>query len=194
MQCYNAGLIAKGFQQLLGVNYTNIFCSVMKLATIRVILCVAFSQNQPLWQLDINNGFLHGSLTEEVYMSQPLGFVDSNNPSYVCKPNFKGFPSLLWIQNSCADTSLFIYHQQGCTMYLLVYVNDIVLTGSDPLLLNQFFSSLFAQFSINDLGDLHYFLRIEVCPLALGLFLLNRSIYSTFQIRQKWPLLMVQLP
>ena len=82
---FRAQLVAKGFQQQNGLNKKETFSPVIKPATIRVVLALAIHFNWPLRQLDISNAFLHGTLEEEVYMEQPMGFVDSNFPIYMCK-------------------------------------------------------------------------------------------------------------
>jgi hypothetical protein len=82
---YKASLVAKGFKQRLGIDYNDTLSPVVKSIIIRLILSLAVSQGWILRQLDMQNAFLHGILQEEVYMKQPLGFVDPNFPSYHCK-------------------------------------------------------------------------------------------------------------
>lgn len=87
MQRYKARLVAKGFHQHPGVDFFETFSPVAKTSTIRVILSVTVSQGWMLRQLDFKNAFLNGTLIEEVYMSQPPGYVDVDRPTYVCKLN-----------------------------------------------------------------------------------------------------------
>ena len=77
--------MAKGFHQQFGVDFEEAFNPVVKPPTMRIILSLVVQFNWPLSQLDMSNAFLHGFLGEEVYMVQPLGYVNSAHPNHVCK-------------------------------------------------------------------------------------------------------------
>ena len=82
---YKARLVAKGFQQIMGVNCFETFSLVIKPATVRVVLSIAVMNNWKIRQVNVNNDFLNGELSEEVFMDQPEGFISANKSDYVCK-------------------------------------------------------------------------------------------------------------
>ncbi|GKE97502.1 ribonuclease H-like domain-containing protein [Tanacetum coccineum] len=81
---YKARLVANGITQLAGIDVDETFSPVVKPATIRTVLSLAISRHWPVHQLDVKNAFLHGSLSETVYMHQPSGFRDPQHPDHVC--------------------------------------------------------------------------------------------------------------
>ena len=156
-----------------------------------MVLSLAVSQGWSLRQLDVNNAFLQGTLTEDVFMSQPPGFIDHDHPHHVCKlrkaiyglkqaprawyHELRNFLLHSGFSNSVADTSLFIFNNQGILIYLLVYVDDIILTGNNTQAVHTFIQQLSQRFSLKDLGPLTYFLGVEVISHSSGLFLHQRK-------------------
>jgi hypothetical protein len=160
---------------------------VVKPATVRTVLSLAVSRSWPVHQLDVKNVFLHGTLSETVYCSQPTGFVDPAQPDCVCLLNkslyglkqaprawyswFTTYITSVGFVEAKSDTSLFVFWHGTDTVYLLLYVDDIVLTAFSAALLQQAISTLKQEFAMKDLGPLHHFLGVSVQHQADGLFL-----------------------
>jgi hypothetical protein len=87
VQRFKAQLVAKGFDQRSGIDYTETFSPVIKPSIIRVILTLAVHFDWEIRQLDVSNAFLQGTLLEEVYMEQPQGFINKLHPTFVCRLN-----------------------------------------------------------------------------------------------------------
>jgi hypothetical protein len=188
---YKARWVLRGFTQRPGVDYDETFSPVVKPATVRVVLSLALSQDWPIHQLDVKNAFLHGTLTETVYCVQPAGFVDSSHPDLVCRLNkslyglkqaprawhhrFATYLFSIGFAETRSDNSLFIYRRGSDTAYLLLYVDDIVLTASSAKFLQHIIGALQREFAMTDMGQLHHFLGISVTRSANGLFLSQRQ-------------------
>ena len=84
---YKARWVLRGFTQRPGIDYDETFSPVVKPATVRTVLTIAHSRDWPIHQLDVKNAFLHGTLSETVYFSQPTGFTNSAFPQHVCRLN-----------------------------------------------------------------------------------------------------------
>lgn len=135
----------------------------------------------------MKNAFLHGHLSEKVYMKQLHDFIHPDYPHYVCKLKkalyglkqaprawFHCFSSFLLCHRfvySNVAPSMFVLHMGSHILILLLHVDDIILTGSSSTLLSSFISSLSNQFAMKDLGDLHYFFGIQVQLDSASIFL-----------------------
>jgi hypothetical protein len=147
----------------------------------------------------VKNVFLHDTLSEIVFCCQPTGFGDPAHPDLVCHLHkslyglkqaprdwynqFATYLTTLGFIEAKSDTSLFIFHRGSNTVYLLVYVDDIILTASSTKLLRRTISALQREFAMKDIGSLHHFLGITVECRPDGLFLHQRT--YTFDILKR---------
>ncbi|KAJ0624745.1 putative RNA-directed DNA polymerase [Helianthus annuus] len=190
---YKARLVVNGNSQTVGVDCDETFSPVVKPATIRAVLSIALMKNWPINQLDVKNAFLHGSLNELVYMHQPPGFVDQTKPGHVCRlrkslyglkqaprawfQRFSSFITKHGFKSSLSDNSLFVFQHGNSLAYLLLYVDDIILTASSDSLLRKTIQLVSHEFAMTDMGSLHHFLGISVKRDSTGMFL-SQSQYA----------------
>jgi hypothetical protein len=151
---------------------------VVKLANVCIVLVLVVSHSSPVHQLDVKNTFLHGTLSETVYCNQPTRFIDPTQPDRVCCLNkslyrlkqeprdwynrFTTYLLTLGFVEGKSDTSLFFFLRGANTVYLLFYVDDIVLTASSTMLLQHTISALKQEFAMKDLDPLHHFLGVSI--------------------------------
>jgi hypothetical protein len=198
---YKARLVAKGFHQQLGIDYHETYSPVIKPTTVRTVLSLAISSGWSIHQIDIQNAFLHGHLSEEVFMTQPPGFQHPQYPHHVCKLNkalygLKQAPRAwfsrlssrlleLGFHGSQSDTSLFISRTTTLTMFVLIYVDDIIITSPSPAAIDGVLSTLQSDFAVKDLGPLKFFLGIEVIPNEHGVLLSQQRYIKDILTRTK---------
>ncbi|PRQ16867.1 putative RNA-directed DNA polymerase [Rosa chinensis] len=143
------------------------------------------------WSMDVKNAFLHGDLKEEVYMKLPPGHPQSHDPEIVCKLHksiygLKQSPRTWYAKLSSvleevgfhisnADSSLFVRIGSTSKLVVLIYVDDLIVTGDNFEEIQSLKQSLRNKFAIKDLGILKYFLGIEMATSHKGLFLNQRK-------------------
>jgi hypothetical protein len=188
---YKARWVLRGFTQRPGVDYDETFIPVVKPATVHTVLTTTVSRTWPIQQLDVKNAFLHDTVSETVFCCQPTGFTDLAHLDLVCRlhkslyglkqaprawySRFATYLTTLGFIEAKSDTSLFIFRRDSTTVYLLLYVDDIILTASSTELMRRTISALQQEFAMKDLGPLHHFLSITIERRPDGLFLHQRT-------------------
>ena len=178
VQIHKAQLVAKGYGQVHGIDYDETYSLVAMLKSVRIVLAIAAYFDYEIWQMDVKTGFLHGNLTEDVYMIHPEGFVDPTSTSKVCKLKrsiyglrqasrswnihfdevVTGFGFIKSEEDSCLYKKL----SGSSIVFLILYVDDILLIGNDISMLNSAKESLNGKFSMKDLGEAMYILGIKI--------------------------------
>lgn len=189
---YKARLVAKGFAQEYGMDYEETFAPVAKMTSVRVLIAVASSRQWDISQMDVKNAFLNGDLKEEVYMVAPPGV--SHAPGQVCRlkkalyglkqaprawyERFSNVVTSLGFTSSPHDSALFVRLTSAGRILLLLYVDDMIITGDDSNGIVSIKATLSRCFDMKDLGHLRYFLGIEIASSEKG-YLLSQSKYTT---------------
>ncbi|WVZ59326.1 hypothetical protein U9M48_009481 [Paspalum notatum var. saurae] len=185
LERYKARLVARGFQQEHGRDYDETFAPVAHMTTVRALLAVASVREWSISQLDVKNAFLNGELREEVYMQPPPGY--SVPEGMVCRLRrslyglkqaprawFQRFASVITAAGfsaSAHDPALFVHTSSRGRTLLLLYVDDMIITGDDPQFIAFVKARLSDQFLMSDLGSLRYFLGIEISSTPEGIYL-----------------------
>ncbi|GKC70523.1 ribonuclease H-like domain-containing protein [Tanacetum coccineum] len=134
-------------------------------SSIRTVMSLAVTRDWPIHQLDVKNAFLHGQLSETRSL---YGLKQAHRAWF---QRFASFITRVGFQYSKTNTSLFVYHKGSDVAYLLLYVDDIILTASSTALLQRIITLLHSEFAMTDLGSLNYFLGIFAQQSKSGLFL-----------------------
>jgi len=172
---YKARLVARGFTQQEAIDYLETFSPVVKLATVRLVLTIAvtrgwlgFFKKRCIWSNHLV--FSHPTLLSHVchLYKSIYGLKQAPRAWYT---RLSDYLISLGFRASTAVTSLFTYFDGHDLIYLLVYVDGILLTGNNSTLLCHLITFLNSEFKIRDLGSVHYFLGIEVTKTAMGLML-----------------------
>ncbi|MCQ7222035.1 DDE-type integrase/transposase/recombinase [Salmonella enterica] len=175
---YKGRLVAKGFKQIHGIDYDETFSPVAMFKSIRIMLAIAAYHDYEIWQMDVKTAFLNGNLLEDVYMTQPEGFVDPQHTGRVCKlqRSIYGLKQASRSWNLRFDDAIkqfgFIKNEDepcvykrvsGSTVvFLILYVDDILLIGNDIPSLQSVKTWLGSCFSMKDLGEAAYILGIKI--------------------------------
>ncbi|KAG8472381.1 hypothetical protein CXB51_035329 [Gossypium anomalum] len=176
---YKARLVAKGYSQVPGVDFTDVFSPVVKHSSIRALLGIVAMHDLELEQLDVKTAFLHGELEEDIYMQQPEGFRVSEKEDYVCllkkslyglkqspRQWYKRFDSFMTshdFKRSSFDSCVYFKkNNDGSFVYLLLYVDDMLIAAKDKGEIRKVKAQLSEEFEMKDLGPAKKILGMEI--------------------------------
>jgi len=174
---FKARFVARGFSQKEGIDYTETFAPIARYSTIRSIISLASTMGWKLHQMDVKTAFLNGVVEEEVYMEQLEGFVIHDRETHVYKlkkalyglkqaprawySHIDSYLTDLGFSRTTADDNLYYKVVDGHPLILVLYVDDLFLTGDKDMIV-KCKRELAREFEMKDLGLMHYFLRLEV--------------------------------
>ncbi|GJY22309.1 retrovirus-related pol polyprotein from transposon TNT 1-94 [Tanacetum coccineum] len=171
-----ARLVAQGFKQEEGIDFEESFAPVARIEAIRIFIANAAHKNIMIFQMDVKTTFLDGELKKEVYVSQPEGFVDQDNPSHVYK-----LKKDLYI-----DPTLFTRQAGNDLLLVLIYVDDIIFVSTNTAMCNEFANQMTTQFKMSMMGQMSFFLGLQISQSPRGIFI-NQSKYA-YEIVKKYGL------
>ena len=178
LERYKARLVAKGFTQKDGVNYKETFSPVSKKDSFRIIMALVAHYDLELHQMDVKTAFLNGNLNEEVYMDQPMGFIEKGKEHMVCKLKRSIYglkqASRQWylkfndtivsfgFKENTVDRCIYLKVSGSKFIFLILYVDDILLATNDLHLLYKTKRFLSNNFEMKDMGEATYVIGIEI--------------------------------
>nr|GFB30485.1 putative ribonuclease H-like domain-containing protein [Tanacetum cinerariifolium] len=182
-----ARLVAQGHTQEEGIDYDEVFAHVARIEAIRLFLAYALFMGFTVYQMDVKGAFLYGTIDEEVYVMQPLGFQDPEFPGKVYKVEkamyglhqaprawygtLSKYLLMNGFQRGTIDQTLFIKRQREDFILVQVYVDDIIFDSSNPQLCREFEALMHEKFQMSSMGELNFFLGLQVLQKEDGIFL-----------------------
>ncbi|GJV15573.1 retrovirus-related pol polyprotein from transposon TNT 1-94 [Tanacetum coccineum] len=186
-----------------GIDIIELFTPVARIETIRIFIENAANKNIAIFQMDVKTAFLNGELKEEVYVSQPEGFVDQEYPSHVYKLKkalyglkqaprawYDMLSSFLISQHfskGAVDPTLFTRKARNDLLLVQIYVDDIIFASTNTALCNEFANQMTTKFKMSMMGQMSFFLGLQISQSPRGIFL-NQSKYAS-EIIKKYGLL-----
>lgn len=176
---FKSRLVAKGYSQREGIDYNEIFSPVVKHVSIRILMQIVAAEDLELEQLDVKTAFLHGDLDEVIYMKQPEGYELEGKEDWVCllkkslyglkqsprqwNQTFNGFMVSRGFHRSSVDSCVYMkWNVDGSHIYLLLYVDDILVASKSMVEVNNLKKNLATVFEMKDLGLAKNILGMEI--------------------------------
>ncbi|GJS22448.1 retrovirus-related pol polyprotein from transposon TNT 1-94 [Tanacetum coccineum] len=171
---------------------TENICTVARLESIRILLAYACALDFKLYQMDVKSAFLNGFINEEVYVAQPLGFIDFAKPNYVYKlkkalyglkqapkawyDRLKAFLIKHNYSIGMVDNTLFTKKKDSNLIIVQIYVDDIIFGSTCQEMCDDFAKIMHDEFEMSMMGELNFFLGLQIKQLDDGIFF-NQSKY-----------------
>ncbi|GKA43848.1 ribonuclease H-like domain, reverse transcriptase, RNA-dependent DNA polymerase [Tanacetum coccineum] len=191
---HKARLVAKGYIQEHGIDFEEVFAPVARMETIRLLLAIAANNKWEVHHLDVKSAFLHGDLKEEVYVTQPEGFIKKQDQGKVYRLikalyGLKQAPRAWNIKldntlksldfKKCAlEQAIYTKKSKDSILLIGVYVDDLIITGTPKKEIDNFKAQMEEKFEMSDLGLLAYYLGIEVTQ-SNGDISIKQSAYAS---------------
>ncbi|GJV27009.1 copia protein [Tanacetum coccineum] len=156
-------LVAKGYKQEEDIDFEESFAPVARLEAVRIFIAFTAHKNITIFQMDVKTAFLNGLLKEEVYVSQPDGFVDPDFLDHVYR--------LKKALYGIVDPNLFTRCHEGDILLIQVYVDDIIFGSTNPNFSKRFANLMKSNFEMSITGELKFFLGLQVHQLPSGIFI-----------------------
>ncbi|GJR12877.1 retrovirus-related pol polyprotein from transposon TNT 1-94 [Tanacetum coccineum] len=188
-----ARLVAKGYRQEEGIDFEESFALVARIKAIQIFIANTASKNITIYQIDVKTAFLIGKLKEEVYVSQPEGFVDPDHPTHVYRLKkalygLKQAPrawydtlSQFLLDNNfskgAVDLTLFTWKTGKHILLVQIYVDDIIFASTDPKACDIFSNEMSSEFQMPMMGQMSFFLGLQVSQNPGGIFI-NQSKFA----------------
>ncbi|GJZ64405.1 putative ribonuclease H-like domain-containing protein [Tanacetum coccineum] len=182
-----ARLVAQGYTQEEGIDYDEVFAPVARIEAIRLFLAFASFMGFIVYQMDVKSSFLYGTIDEEVYVSQPPGFVDPDHPTKVYKvvkalyglhqaprawyATLSTFLEKHGYKRGTIDKTLFIKRDKKDIMLVQVYVDDIIFGSTNKSWCDEFEALMKSRFQMSSMGELTFFLGLQVKQHKGGIFI-----------------------
>ncbi|GKE81863.1 retrovirus-related pol polyprotein from transposon TNT 1-94, partial [Tanacetum coccineum] len=183
---------AQGYNQQEGIDYDETYAPVARLESIRILLAYACALDFKLFQMDVKSAFLNGFINEEVYVAQPLGFIDFSKPNHVYRLKkvlygLKQAPKA-WYDRlkvflikhnytmGMVDNTLFTKMKNSNLIIVQIYVDDIIFGSTCQELCDDFAKIMHYEFEMSMMGELNFFLGLQITQLEDGIFF-NQSKY-----------------
>ncbi|GJU66437.1 putative ribonuclease H-like domain-containing protein [Tanacetum coccineum] len=182
-----ARLVAQGHRQEEGIDYDEVFAPVARIEAIRLFLAFASFMGFIVYQMDVKSAFLYGTIDEEVYVSQPPGFVDPDHPKKVYKvvkalyglhqaprawyATLSTFLEKHGYRRGTIDKTLFIKKDKKDIMLVQVYVDDIIFGSTRKSWCDEFEALMKGRFQMSSMGELIFFLGLQVKQKTDGIFI-----------------------